>query len=62
MKSYIKYEVSEIRRLPEERRFGGIDFVRSLGIKIDARLRESPFATKYSGILPKFCEECFDSL
>lgn len=62
MKPYIKYEVSKMSRFVGEKRKEYEDLVRSLGEKIDARLRKSQFASSYCGILPRFCEECINPL
>lgn len=62
MKPYIKYEVSRMERFTGDQRMEYENYIRSLGDKIDVRLRKSKFASSYCGILPRFYEECIISL
>lgn len=62
MKPYIKYEVSRMERFTGDQRMEYENFIRGLGDNIDTRLRKSKFASSYCGILPRFCEECINSL
>lgn len=60
MKPYIKYEVTRIGRFVGDQRKKYENNIRSLVDKFDARLKESKFASDYSGILPQYTEECIE--